>query len=136
MQQGHVPPPPPKKGMSTTTIGLLGVLLVCGVMGIVAIRGAKTSTGATHFPDEVTKPGVEVPASPPKAATVLDGIHRQVADDAIAQYEIAKRQGDPIQICVQAGMVAAAWLQAKDEAQYREWKDVEARDCAAAGMPK
>jgi hypothetical protein len=54
-------------------------------------------------------------------------IHNQVATDAVAQYDIAKRQGDAMQACVQAGMVSAAWLQAKDEA--------EKADCAGAGTP-
>lgn len=61
-------------------------------------------------------------------------IEGQVATDAVSQYEIAKRQGDPIQICVQAGMVSAAYLQAKDEASYQTWKRREAQDCKRAGV--
>lgn len=57
-------------------------------------------------------------------------ISQQVAKDAEAQYEIAKRQGDPIQVCVQAGFVSAAYLQAKDEASYVRWKATEKADCA------
>ena len=45
---------------------------------------------------------------------ILSGIEKQVAKDTIKQYEIAKQQGDKMQICVQAGLVAAAQLQAKD----------------------
>lgn len=45
------------------------------------------------------------------------------ATDAVTQYEIAKRQGDKMQICVQAGFVTAAFLQAKDEKNYREASD-------------
>lgn len=48
----------------------------------------------------------------------LSRIEAHVATDVVNQYEIAKRQGDPIQICVQAGIVSAAYLQAKDEANY------------------
>lgn len=62
-------------------------------------------------------------------------IHSQVAADAVAQYEIAKRQGDPIQVCVQAGLVSAAYLQAKDEPHYMAAKTTEKADCARAGMP-
>lgn len=65
----------------------------------------------------------------------MDNIYTQVADDAVAQYEIAKRQGDPIQTCVQAGMVSAAYLQAQDESSYNKWKAIEKADCAQAGMP-
>ena len=66
----------------------------------------------------------------------MDDIYDQVATDSVEQYNIAKRQGDPIQTCVQAGLVAAAYLQAKDEAQYNSWKAIESSDCAAAGMPQ
>lgn len=63
-------------------------------------------------------------------------INDQVTEDVMAQYDIAKRQGDPIQICVQAGLVSAAFLQAQDEANYQTWKSIEKMDCAAAGMPQ
>lgn len=64
----------------------------------------------------------------------LDDIKKQVADDAVNQYNIAKRQGDKIQICVQAGIVSAAYLQAEDEINYNKWKAVEKSDCTNAGM--
>lgn len=69
-------------------------------------------------------------------SVVMDNIHEQVASDAIEQYEIAKRGGDTIQICVHAGMVAAAFMQAKDEGNYRSWLSRQNRDCEAAGMPQ
>ena len=65
----------------------------------------------------------------------LAKIHDKVAADSIAQYEIAKREGDKMQICASAGMVSASYLQAKNEPKYREWKAVEKADCAAARMP-
>jgi hypothetical protein len=68
--------------------------------------------------------------------TGMDDVHNQVAADAVARYEIAKRQGDPMQTCVQAGMVSAAFLQAKDEANYTRWKATEQTDCAQAGMAR
>lgn len=61
-------------------------------------------------------------------------IEKKVAEDSVSQYNIAKRQGDKIQICVQAGLVSAAYLQAKDEAKYSEWKSIESADCKAAGI--
>jgi hypothetical protein len=70
-----------------------------------------------------------------QAAVEMGGIERKVAEDAVTQYGIAKRGGAPMDVCAQAGMVAAAFLQAKDEANYRVWKATEATDCAAAGMP-
>lgn len=62
-------------------------------------------------------------------------IEKKVAIDAENQYLIAKRQGDPIPICVHAGMVAAAYIQAKDEPNYRKWKITEGEDCRRANIP-
>lgn len=69
-----------------------------------------------------------------QAAKDLQKIENQVASDQVAQYNIAKSQGDPIQICVQAGMVSAAYLQANDSSNYNRWKEIEKSDCRAAGM--
>tara|TARA_R110000772_G_scaffold267264_1_gene390858 strand:+ start:1708 stop:2085 length:378 start_codon:yes stop_codon:yes gene_type:complete len=69
-----------------------------------------------------------------QAAKDLGRIQDQVAADSVKQYNIAKRQGDAIQICVQAGMVTAAYLQANDESNYRNWKSIEKSDCANAGL--
>lgn len=57
------------------------------------------------------------------------GVERKVAQDAIEQYEIAVRSNDPTQICVQAGLVSAAYMQAKDEQKFREWRRTETRAC-------
>lgn len=66
----------------------------------------------------------------------INTIHAKVADDAVEQYDIAKKQGDKVQICAQAGIVSAAYMQAKDEPKYNEWKAVEKADCKAAGITK
>lgn len=65
-----------------------------------------------------------------------DLVNKKVTSDAEKEYEIAKRQGDKMQICVQAGFVAASYLQAHDEEAYNKWKLTEAIDCANAGLPK
>ena len=66
----------------------------------------------------------------------MKDIHDSVASDAVAQYRIAKQQGDPVQVCVQAGLVAAAFLQAKDSTSYNDWKSIESKDCRRAGVPR
>lgn len=71
-----------------------------------------------------------------QAGANMQKITDQVASDAEVQYGIAKRQGDRMQICVQAGLVAAAYLQAKNESQYQAWKNTEADDCRRAGVPR
>ena len=67
---------------------------------------------------------------------LLGGLESSVADDLTEEYEIAKRSGDAMQMCVHAGIVAAAYLQAQDDANYRYWQNVESSDCAAAGLPR
>lgn len=67
---------------------------------------------------------------------LLADSYRKVCDDAVKQYEIAKRNGSPIDACVQAGFAAAAFLQAKEESSYAEWKRTESADCAKAGITK
>lgn len=64
----------------------------------------------------------------------MKNIEVEVADSAVQEYHIAKQQGDPIQTCVQAGLVSAAWLQVKNQSEYNKWKAVEKQDCSSAGM--
>lgn len=59
-----------------------------------------------------------------------------IGKDAVEQYEMAKRGGDRMQVCVHAGFVTAAYLQAKDEANYQEWLKIKKNDCRAAGLPE
>lgn len=71
-----------------------------------------------------------------QAANNLSNIYNQVANDAVTQYNMAKRSGTQIDICVQAGLVSAAFLQAKDEIKYPEWKNIENIECKKAGVPR
>jgi len=66
----------------------------------------------------------------------MQKIENKVAADAVNQYNIAKRGSDAIQICVQAGFAAAAYLQAEDETNYHKWKSIEKSECRAAGIDK
>lgn len=59
---------------------------------------------------------------------------QKVAEEAEAEYNIAAKQGNKVQTCVQAGFVAAAYLQAKDETNYDLWKSREGADCAVASL--
>jgi hypothetical protein len=74
--------------------------------------------------------------APPPPADPLKQIHDKVAVDAEIQYGIAQRNGSAMDRCVQAGLAAAAQLQAKNEAAYATWKKVEAVDCSEAGVPR
>jgi hypothetical protein len=66
----------------------------------------------------------------------MQNLEDQVAVDYLKQYEIAKRSGTPVDVCVQAGLVSAAYLQANDELNYQRAKQIESEDCARAGVPK
>jgi hypothetical protein len=52
-------------------------------------------------------------------------IEHKVAEDSAKQYAIVEREGDPMEVYIQAGLTAAAYLQAKDEVNYKKWKQIE-----------
>jgi hypothetical protein len=66
----------------------------------------------------------------------LDNINQKVASDAVDQYNIAKSSGSSVDACVHAGLVVAAYLQAKDETSYQQWKSTQSIDCGNAGVPQ
>jgi hypothetical protein len=68
------------------------------------------------------------------AKNQMQQIENQVADDAVRQYEIAKRQGDKMQTYTQASFVVAAYLQAKDESNYNKWKAIEDSCAKTVGL--
>lgn len=69
-----------------------------------------------------------------QAGTSMDRIEDQVAEDSVRQYNLSKQAGDVIEICVQAGLVSAAYLQAEDQPNYLKWKEIEKADCKRAGL--
>lgn len=48
----------------------------------------------------------------------------QVAEAAVAEYDIALRNGDKTKACFRAGMAASAYLSARAEGDYRKWQAV------------
>lgn len=67
--------------------------------------------------------------------TTVRDVYVQSAADAAEQYDIAKRNGSAIDAYTQAGLVAAAYLQAKDEANYQKWRQIQMREGYRAGLP-
>ncbi len=64
-------------------------------------------------------------------------VSNQVANEFEKQYLMAKRNGaSAVDICVQAGLVSAGYLQSQDESNYSKWKLIEKQDCLAAGVNK
>jgi len=105
-------------GCGIGCLSIIGILIILGIIG--ALFGDN---------EAINKQMVEA------GNNYVEQVQNQVAQDAVEQYNIAKRQGDKIQICVQAGIVSAAYLQAKDETNYQKWKAIEKAECKAAGMP-
>lgn len=66
--------------------------------------------------------------------TDADELNQIIARDAQQRYEIAKRHGSALDACTQAGFVAHAFLQAKDEENYAAWRAIERQDCLRVGI--
>ncbi len=66
----------------------------------------------------------------------MNSISRDVAADAVAQYRMVEKTGSNMDRCVQAGYVAAAYLQAKDQKNYDNWHWIEKSACMSAGVQK
>ena len=98
---------------------VLAAILLC-VVGLYA-------TGAFSTDDQRV-------ASTDATSTTLSSMKDDVARDAEHQYELADQSGNKIDKCVQAGMVAAAYLQADNADKYREWVSTRNLDCAVAGI--
>ena len=64
----------------------------------------------------------------------IQKIENQVAEDAAKQYQIAKRNGSSMDAYIQAGLTAAAYLQANDEENYKKWKAIENKEASNAGV--
>lgn len=60
----------------------------------------------------------------------------KVVQDQVAQYNFAVKAGSKNDRCVQAGLVASAFTQAKDEPNHEEWERIRQDDCKAAGVPQ
>jgi len=99
--------------------------VIAGFFIIIFIIGILVAVSAPS-PEELTNQSNEF----------MDTIELHVAEEAEAQYQMVQRSGTIIDMCVQAGMVAAAWLQAKDAGKYDFWKEIEAKTCANAGVPR
>lgn len=60
------------------------------------------------------------------------------AESAVWQYQrvLHDQHSTQVDVCVQAGLVSSAYLQAQDEMNYKKWKAIQKSDCARAGVPQ
>jgi|GEM_PF-780978 len=70
------------------------------------------------------------------ADSIMKNINAQVTADFLQRYNIAKSSNNKMDACVQAGIVAAAYLQEHNQSNYRQWKNIESADCRDAGVPR
>lgn len=108
-----------------TVLGILGVFTIALAVFVVIPDNEQSTQNTNSDRDLMTKADV----------SQMDSVALQVAKDTEVQFGIASHHGDKMQICVQAVMVSAAYLQGKDEASYGKWKTIEKHDCKQAGMP-
>jgi len=68
----------------------------------------------------------------------VSGNNGKAPEYAVLQYRrVAENpKSTRIDVCVQAGIVSSAYLQAQDEPNYRKWKAVQKSDCAKANVPQ
>lgn len=71
----------------------------------------------------------------PAPPTTMQSIYQQVVDDEVAKYDIVRRSGSSVELCVQAQIVVASYLQAQDDLNYQIWQSIKNKDCEAAGVP-
>ncbi len=64
------------------------------------------------------------------SGSATKNIYDSTANDLEEQYHMVFRNnGSAIDLCVQAQIVAAGYLQAKNQEKYAVWKETERRDC-------
>jgi hypothetical protein len=102
---------------------ILSVLAVIFVIGAIAgpsdnksSDNKKTSTASARRVSD-------------QADRFMEDINAKVVRDAEREYQIASSSGSSVDRCVQAGLVAAAHLQAHNQPSYQSWKMREAADC-------
>jgi hypothetical protein len=107
------------------------------LIGVAVVFMVKTCASSDDEPSSSAAPSrPSAPSLRPLTGIFENSINRQVVDDAVREYDIAKRNGTKIDACVHAGFVSAAYLQAKDEEGYQRAKATEKADCRRAGVPQ
>ena len=92
---------------------------------ILGILLALIVTGVVLMPSSI--PGkIEQPVAPVQAVNNnLQAMEDKVAQDAVDRFKMVLKDGSVMEAYVQSQVVVAAYLQAKDTTNYREWKKIE-----------
>lgn len=107
------------------------VFRVLGLMLVILVIMASCSKEKTSTPVQTQTVSANQTLSQPSQSNVdyKRDLANQVADDYQSQYQIAKGNGDKARMCALAGLVATAYLNAKDDENYRLWRYYEQKDC-------
>jgi len=65
----------------------------------------------------------------PETQKFMRDVHSKVAENSIKELELAIKSGDSAEICVRAGIVAAAYNQAHEEKLYLQAKKLQKKAC-------
>jgi hypothetical protein len=103
------------------------MFVIAGITSIFIIIVINASSNYSSYMEQAEKAGVGVGPS-----YFMESVEKQVAQDAVKEYYIVSKHGDYMDQCVQAGFVSAAFLQANDEVNYKEWKEREETVCYLA----
>ena len=68
------------------------------------------------------------------AGSRAQAVPTKVVDEQVSEYNFAVKAGSKSDRCVQAGFVASAYTQVKDEPNHEEWERIRQDDCKAAGL--
>ena len=126
----HCGVPVKKANKSSKTWVIVPVMII--ILFVIAIIGLDENNGSVAESKNVSK------ESSQKRSRLLnlveDGVAGMVADNEIKKFEIANRNGDKMTACLSAGVVKAAFLEAKNEAEFKKWRDIEKKTCRAVGV--
>jgi hypothetical protein len=103
---------------------ILGFLFVVGLLA-----GPRDKSGSTTDSTSASSYSSHNSSTSTRASSFMDDVREKVIKDAEREYQIASASGTRIDRCVQAGMVAAAYLQAHNQPSYQSWKMREEADC-------
>jgi hypothetical protein len=99
------------------------------VFAFILVIGALAGGNKNNNPGSGSKTTSYATTTSNGSSNFIDDVHEKVIRDAEREYQIASSSGSDVDRCVQAGMVAAAYLQAHNQQSYQSWKMREDRDC-------
>lgn len=127
---------------------IITVAALCVAGYLIQKNSADEMTTADSVSETTAAPVVAAPNEPiinpgaanePAAAKGPEDVMApadRITEDAVRQYQVAKSAGDKVDIATRATIVADAYKQAKDDANYQKWKEIARQARKDAGMPE